>query len=138
MSLIWIVVIIILLILFLFWFIGWQTKSNTNVIVPGKYSIQHMQQVPDKQYTLYFFYNKSCPHCSSFQSIWSNLESILQNSLIKTVGIDCSDPANERLCFYYNITKVPKLVLVTPTKHVEYNGNRRTIEDIQQFLNINL
>lgn len=135
MSCFWpIIIVIILMLLFSFWFVG---RYNNNIIVPKNYPIQHMQQVTDKRHTLYFFYNQSCPYCTNFKSVWSNLVSMMQNSSIDFIDVDCNDPANERLCFYYDIVKVPKLILVTPTNHVEYNGNR-TVEDIQNFINSNI
>jgi len=47
--------------------------------------------------------------------------------------IDTSLPENGDLTFYYNIKAFPTLILVTPDRHIEYDGNR-TVPDINNFV----
>lgn len=89
----------------------------------------------DNSYVLYNFYSPKCPACRNFSSIWKDLTNKLNNNKnIITRAIDVTLPENEHIVFYYNISQLPTIILVTPDKSIEYTGNR-TVSDLENFLN---
>lgn len=92
----------------------------------------------DTQNILYYFYNNRCQNCVKFNLIWEELKRRYKNNdTIKLVSIDCLDEKNENLVFYYNIVRTPTLILVTPTKNIEFDGSR-SVEKIEKFIDKNI
>ncbi|AAV50709.1 thioredoxin domain-containing protein [Acanthamoeba castellanii mimivirus] len=92
----------------------------------------------NQQYVLYYFNNPSCPHCKNFSSTWDMLKNnfrSINNLSLKEISTDKQE--NEHLVFYYNIRRVPTIILVTPDKNLEYSGNK-SLEDLTQFIRSNM
>lgn len=86
-------------------------------------------------YTLYYFFNPSCGYCRQFDPVWRHLVNKYKNyQKLKFSAIDATKSENEHLAFYYNVNAYPTIILVTPDKNVEYEGNR-TPEDLDNFIN---
>lgn len=88
----------------------------------------------DKPFTLFYFYRPDCNSCKMFRPVWNELLDKIKNiSNLSPEAINTSDSQNDNLAFYYNISHVPTLILVTPNSHIEYTGNR-TPDDIYKFI----
>ena len=88
----------------------------------------------EPEFVLYNFYSPMCGYCKQFMPVWNQLQAELKGHLnLAFRTINASDPANERISFYYNVNKYPTIILVTPQKNIEYVGNR-TADDFKDFL----
>jgi len=75
-----------------------------------------------------------CGFCRQFGPVWQQLQAELHDQLnLEFKTINATDPANERLAFYYNVNRYPTIILVTPDRNIEYVGNR-TVADLKDFL----
>ena len=96
------------------------------------------QSNQDSPFILYYFYNPNCGACKKFSPTWNEVANKLKNAPgISVRAIDNTKPENERLSFYYNITRTPTIIFVTPNKNIEYSGER-TADDIYNFIITNL
>ena len=85
-------------------------------------------------FTLYYFYSNNCPNCTKFNSTWNTVSSKLANiKSLHSRKIDTDDSKNEGITFYYNIKRVPTIVLVTPNSTTEYSG-AHNINDLYTFV----
>lgn len=152
-----IVLVVVIIILLIAWFSSNKnnnTASTQNpIFIPPNYgqrpgglmgvppieTLANVGQTPinnqtNKPYILYYFYNPGCRFCKSFNPSWSELVDRLKGYRdIETRAVDATNPDNENLAFYYNISKFPTIILVTPEKNIEYNGNRNT-NDLHNFV----
>lgn len=112
-------------------------NNNTPPLSPIQ-PLVGQQQHSESPYILYYFYSPHCPHCQSFNPIWKKTVDVIKQIKGLTVReIDGTKRENEDLSFYYNVERYPTLILVTPDKNIEYNGNR-TVEDIYNFVTRNI
>lgn len=150
-----IVVFIIIVAILLLWLIGWLTsRKNKSVYVVARNDnngklVQKMTpinvpiapisvQTGTSPFTVYMFYSNNCVHCANFKPVWENVKAKFSNNAnINFVDVDCNNPANENICFYYNIKTTPVLILVTPNKNIEFNG-ARTVDAISNFITNNI
>uniref|UniRef100_A0A6C0CC89 Thioredoxin domain-containing protein n=1 Tax=viral metagenome TaxID=1070528 RepID=A0A6C0CC89_9ZZZZ len=87
-----------------------------------------------KNFTLYNFYNPDCVWCKRFMPDWNKLVNDLEDVQdLSLKPIDSSKSENGDLTFYYNIKAFPTVILATPDRHIEYDGNR-TSADINKFV----
>ncbi len=85
-------------------------------------------------FVLYNFYSPMCVWCKKFWPTWEEFDKKMKMSKnLSLVGVNASDPKNEQLAFYYNVSSYPTIILVTPDKNIEYVGNR-SIEDLHDFV----
>ena len=90
-----------------------------------------LQETP---FTLYYFYRPTCGYCNQFESVWKEVSNGLKNmNGISVRAVDSTKPENENITFYYNITTVPTIILVTPDKNIEYTGDR-SANDLYNFV----
>lgn len=144
------ILLIIIGIIVLLWLIYWfmnRTKPtvtplqpshplapiNNNSTGPATISTDH-NNGQDAPFKLYYFYNPNCGACKRFEPTWRQIASKF-NAIpgISAKSIDITNPDNESLSFYYNITRTPTIILVTPTKNAEFSGDR-TIDNISNFV----
>ena len=91
-------------------------------------------QPPDTPHVLYNFYTPSCPHCRNFAPAWNDAADRLKNNnAISIRAVDVSNPENENLAFYYNVTQLPTIILSTPDRNIEYTGDR-SADDLHKFV----
>lgn len=86
--------------------------------------------------TFYYFYNPNCQACKNFKSIFDNfLEKIKQGNIsgLTIIVVDVTDNQNDKITGYYNIRRTPTLILATPSRIMEYDG-QRTPESIYNFV----
>ena len=156
--------LIILAIIILIWFVTWLMNRNKSTATtqqqlanPQRGLARNNQQNTtaqqpinailsdqanrDAPFILYYFFNPNCGACKKFEPVWQQIVAEFKGVPgIATRAVDITDmtkPENESLSFYYNITQTPTIILATPTKHVEYSGNRSS-EDITNFILTNL
>lgn len=146
------IVLVVVIVLLLFsWFSSGKNKNTGSVqnpiIIPPNYGqrppglmgvppIETLANIshPNKSYILYYFYNPGCHFCKTFNPSWSELVERLKGYRdLETRAVDVTKPENENLAFYYNISKYPTIILVTPEKNIEYNGTRST-NDLHNFV----
>lgn len=97
-----------------------------------KHSPRH--QVRKAPFTLYNFYSPMCGASMKFMPVWQEVAKRLKNiNAIDIRTVDATKPQNETLTFYYNITSYPTIILVTPDRNIEYNGDYNA-EDLYQFV----
>lgn len=89
-----------------------------------------MQPLPSET-TLYLFESPKCPYSRGFQETWDRL--VAEYPQIDAIKIDTSDPAQQRIILYYNVTLVPTIILVSQNAIQEYSGNR-SLDDLRAFL----
>ena len=141
------VLAIVVIIVLLNWLFSPTVQPFQPVLLPPMPPSPNSFQVPDnfpnyldKQdlpFILYYFYNPNCPHCKRFTPAWNELSDGLQgNDKVAPRAVDSTNPENENLVFYYNITRFPTIILITPNKNIEYVGNR-SVDDLQKFLSEN-
>lgn len=146
------IVLIVIGIILLIWLVSyWFSKNNTNkqsdtVPLSGNNilsshglseTMSNVEASEESPYTLYYFYDPNCPHCQQFESTWENVAGHVRNTSTSTKALNVTDPKNENIVFYYNITHLPTIILVTPDKSIEYKGNR-TFEDLLNFARQNI
>lgn len=89
-------------------------------------------------FTLYNFYSPKCPACRNFANNWDrSVDGLKKLGGLSIHAKDVTKPENENLAFYYNVTRLPTVILVTPDKNIEYNGDR-SVEDLQNFVVSNM
>lgn len=86
--------------------------------------------------SLYYFYSPRCGHCQNFMSEWQRTEQKLSPRL-NLKKIDATQKENEDLTFYYNVDAFPTIILITPNKNIEYQGERNA-DAIEAFVVSNL
>lgn len=90
--------------------------------------------IPNTPYILYFFYSTRCPHCSNMVVEWNNLVDNLRNyPNISTVAVNTDNENLSSLVFYHQANLIPTILLQTPDRKLQYNGNR-TSQDIYNFV----
>jgi thiol-disulfide isomerase/thioredoxin len=103
--------------------------TQPSITKPLGPEVQH-----ETPFTLYYFYRPTCPYCKQFEPIWKEIVNHFKNiNGISLRAVDSTLPQNENLSFYYNITSVPTIILVTPEKNIEYEGNRSS-NDLYNFV----
>lgn len=122
-------------------------ESNSHIKTPyiepyqDRHEIHNSDSAADSphgkaKYKLYYFRNKKCPACTAFEPTWKELKYRITHPEIKLITIDSSDPRNESLLFYYNISATPTIILSTPKGSVEFE-QARTLENLEQFVRAN-
>lgn len=98
-------------------------------------TVQTFKQLESSHpFTFYYFYSPHCQYCRTFQPKWKTLSQNLNgNKNIQLKDINASDKSNSNLTFYHNVTRVPTLVLKTPTNTHVYSGDL-DVNNIQSFL----
>lgn len=141
------VVVIIIIILLLLW--AYHNNNKKKIIIQNPQNVQLDRPQPiilnesmtnlnpdniQTPLTFYYFYNNKCPYCTGFNPTWSELVKRLApyQNIITPVPIDIQKPDNH-LVLYYNVKSTPTLILKTPNKVDEYNGNRN-INDLYSYL----
>ena len=142
-----IIVGVIVLLYVLSYFTGSSSFKQTQQVVSQRPSLpvtqgqtmESMQMQPaSAPYTLYNFYSPNCGHSVAFMPAWNALEERLRGvKSINTRAVDATKPENSDLAFYYNISGYPTVILATPTKPIEYTGDR-TVEDLHKFVMKNM
>lgn len=141
----------ILGIIILLWLIYWicsSSKKNKVAIYQPYKILSHQQNVKSSNqlpiqhqetpFILYYFYIPTCGFCKQFTPSWIEVVNKLKNLNIVTLrAIDATKPENETLAFYYNISHSPTVILVTPDKNIEYDGNRDP-NDLYNFVVSNI
>lgn len=138
-----IIIIVVIVILFL---IVWLTSPNIQSFDPSlikrttqsyleKNSINNSNgSNTNTDYVLYYFYNPKCGPCKAFTPTWNDTTSKLSHYNNLTIrSVDITNPENERLSFYHNVSHTPTIIMVTPSGNVKYNGNR-TSDDFYNFI----
>ncbi|AQN68268.1 thioredoxin [Saudi moumouvirus] len=93
-----------------------------------------VQNAANDPFVLYYFHSPTCGHCKNFNPAWELLRQKLSGSRgVSTRAIDTTNPENENLAFYYNVSAVPTIILITPDRNVEYSGNRNP-DDLHNFV----
>lgn len=87
-----------------------------------------------KKFRMYNFYHPSCGWCSKFMPDWKNLEKTHESEDLSMEAIDVTNPENENLVTYYNITAYPTIICETPNRTIEYSGDRNPAE-LSKFIN---
>lgn len=144
------VILVIVVVFLIVWFIRWLFSRNKVEIINVNPTPANIQPKPlptsqsleefsdNKLHTLYHFYSPSCPHCINFSPAWDQAtEKLAKIPNLSVKKIDGTKPENDNLTFYYDIKGYPTVILATPTKNIEYSGNR-TSDDIYQFVIENL
>lgn len=105
--------------------------SNNNMQNTGN---TDMQTTANDPFVLYYFHSPGCGHCKNFNPAWELLQQKLNGSGgVSAKSIDTTKPENENLAFYYNVSAVPTIILITPDRNVEYSGNRSP-DDLYNFV----
>ena len=143
-----IVLIIVIVTYYIFgsYFKSWLFKSSNESINHSKSTLKSTPESSTDSsdtlnhpspFVLYNFYSPKCGWCEKFWPQWeiikSQINSNTKSNSITAIDIDSSDPQNERLTFYYNISAYPTLILVTPNKNIEYVGDRSST-DVLNFV----
>jgi thiol-disulfide isomerase/thioredoxin len=137
------IILIYLGVFAIIWLIIWLflevPKKQKNTVYPmGNVGVSKNKQENDGKNLLYYFYHPRCQHCVRFMPTWKELAEKLSNlHQLTTKMINVSDPVNENLVFYYNVTAYPTIILVTGNGNIEYNGDR-TIIDLYRFVSSNI
>lgn len=132
------------------------TNQSRNQMVSETASMTSMSSVPrvengnasgQSPYTLYYFYSPQCGHCNNFKPNWDKVTEAVKSLKVttkteeeygvNTKAVDASDNKNGNIIFYYNISALPTVILVTPSKTIEYTGDRDP-EDLYKFVYSNL
>lgn len=101
---------------------------------PQSHPQPQLQSQSQPEFTLFNFYSPTCPHSKQFNTTWAQLVNKLGSMPnLNLKAVDSSDPQNQNLAFYYNVTEVPTIILVGPTKNELYTGSR-DLESIKGFL----
>lgn len=88
----------------------------------------------DPELIFYNFMNPGCGWCKKLEPTWAKLEEMYKNNpKVSIRKIDATKPENEQIAFYYNITSYPTLILVTPTRNLQYVGDR-SLTDLTDFI----
>lgn len=102
------------------------------VLLFNKFRRRRSSTRKQQKCTLYYFFTPSCPHCVRFTPIWDQLVKKLESKKnIELVKVDATKDQN--LAFYYNVTRLPTIILVTSEKPIVYNGDR-SVENIYEFV----
>ncbi|AGF85381.1 hypothetical protein QJ854_gp401 [Moumouvirus goulette] len=110
---------------------GVVNNDGGNIQNPTNTDVQNATNDP---FVLYYFHSPACGHCKNFNPAWELLRQRLSGSTgVSTRSIDTTKPENENLAFYYNVSAVPTIILITPDRNVEYSGNR-TPDDLHNFV----
>ncbi|XWV25148.1 thioredoxin domain-containing protein [Tupanvirus deep ocean] len=108
--------------------------QQSPVVQPGQNISADTVTQQESPFTLYYFHSPLCKHCKDFNPAWEEVANRLKNiNGINMHKIDATRSENENLAFYYNITGYPTVILVTPDKNVEYNGDR-SAHDLHNFV----
>jgi thioredoxin-like negative regulator of GroEL len=87
---------------------------------------------------LYYFYSPHCPHCTNFNPEWQKIiDNYSKNNNLILKSVDTSQSSNHDKLQYYNVKKIPKIILVTNNQILEYNGDRKS-DAIINFIDQNL
>jgi len=156
-----IILVIVLILWFLSWIFGWGKSNPQMPIQPVAQQPQMMAQPPMLQpgqmmqssqpittpvgpeqqntpYTLYYFHSPRCSACQNFNHVWEQISNRLKRmNGIFIHKVDVTRPENENLTFYYNVSQLPTIILVTPDRNIEYNGDRSP-EDLHKFIVSNI
>lgn len=150
------ILLIVIIIIIIIWLLGWLfykptstqttqvshlgqlqpniTQINTAPMPVMSNSVGQENLVANTPFILYYFYKQSCPYCKKFSSAWNEVSNKLKGiNGLSVRAIDATNPENDNLAFYYNITGYPTVILVTPDKNVEYTGDR-SAEDLYNFV----
>lgn len=73
--------------------------------------------------TLYFFYADWCGHSQAALPAWKEVEDKLKG-LVKTVAVNVDKPESETLVNKFTIKGYPTYILSTPSRNIEYSGDR--------------
>ena len=98
-----------------------------------------MPQQQTNPFVLYYFSAPGCGACTNFDPTWDQLVKRLGGvNGLSAQKIDVTKQENENLSFYYSITQTPTIILVTPDRNIEYNGDRN-VDELYRFVlgNIN-
>ena len=98
------------------------------------------QDPPTSDNIFYYFTNPDCGYCKKFNDQFNAFLNKIQNANIPNLTIamiDVNDPKHSRLVGYYNIRNTPTLILATPEKIIEYDG-QRTPDSLYNFIATNI
>lgn len=77
-------------------------------------------------FIFYNFSDPNCPYSKQFKPVWDQLSAYFASvPNIDLKYIDTTLPENENITFYYNISQSPTIILVSPSRHEEYEGHRQ-------------
>lgn len=129
-----ILIIIVIVVIIIFWVNGRDNSKKSVVMEPKNVK---KEVIPEKKIILYNFYSPSCPACKGFMETWEKIEKRFADSkIIKTKAIDCQDPVNSHIVFYYNIKYYPTIILTTPKGSYEFTEDR-SMNNIIEFISKN-
>jgi thiol-disulfide isomerase/thioredoxin len=136
-AIITIIIITIILIITMAWYLPKKNPENnkdTKSLLSDNIT-DHDADIDTKMpYMFYYFSSPKCVHCKKFNPIWTQLEKRLEDiNNIALKKINVNDPKNTELVDYYNIKSMPTLILVTPDKTIEYEGDR-DLEYLYDFI----
>lgn len=126
-----IILIIVLLIVYLV--VGRLLEHSKSPLVKT-YSNKDPTINSRRKFILYNFYNPSCPYCQKFLPTWNIL--VQRTREIKNLElklVDVTKIENENLAFYYNVTRVPSIILVAPNNVIRYMGECE-LENLINFI----
>ena len=107
------------------------------VIIVGGFYKRFENFTNKKNYTLKYFYMKSCKFCNDFNPIWDDL---IKDINVDTVKYDISENAEGiKQAELYKVKGAPTIILADNNNEknsIEYEGNR-TVADIKDFINKN-
>lgn len=127
-----IIVFVVIVVLIICLIIGGRLKHSNSLLVT--FSNGNNTKNGRETFVLYNFYNPSCPCCQKFLPTWNILvQQIGKINVIEPKLVDVTNPENENLTFYYNVTEVPSIILVTPNNVVKYVGDRE-LENLTSFV----
>ncbi len=134
----------------LLWLIKWFTTSTKTTTVakvqtvPTPAPVQNTTPIgpetnTNTPYVLHYFYSPNCGWCRQFAPTWNQVAQRVRNLQgVSTKSVNAEGTENDKnLAFYYNVKQYPTIILQTPTKYVEYNGNR-TADDLYNFVTANM
>jgi len=106
---------------------------NRNANQPNQREIRPVDSAP-RNFTLYNFFSPDCGWCKRFMPDWNKLSGNFDDIPdLALKPIDASLPQNGDLVFYYNIKAFPTIILTTPDRNIEYEGDR-SVGDIDNFV----
>ncbi len=135
-AIITIIIIVVVLIVVIWYLKKSKTKNNkdTKSVLSEIMSDNNKDDDNRMPYMFYYFSSPKCVHCKKFNQIWNELEKRLEDiNNISLKKINVNNPKNTDLVDYYNIKGVPTLILVTPEKTIEYEGDRN-LEYLYSFI----